>query len=194
MTETYRPGVFCWRILAAPISLWIAAAFSYSGSSRSKSIALSAYLLTTCWYAAAVEAGSPQVWPSLVPPYPPAETVTSPPFARMPSITDLACVSEETGCVPSQVGLHPPPFGARMKASWNDFCPVALMTGPRSGGLLSNGMTYGAAPYQLPLSAAGASGSLADVAVTVGVVPNASAAAPAAAAPAGTVTGSPRRR
>src|SRR5439155_284301 len=47
--DTYRPGLFCWRILAAPISLWIAAVFSYSGSSRSKSIAFSPYLVTTCW-------------------------------------------------------------------------------------------------------------------------------------------------
>ena len=68
VTDTYRPGLFCCRICAAPSSLWTAAAFSYSGSSRSKSIALSAYLVTTCWYAAAVAAGVPQVWPSFVPP------------------------------------------------------------------------------------------------------------------------------
>ena len=49
VTETYRPGLFCCRIWAAPISLATAAAFSYSGSSRSKSIALSSYLVTTCW-------------------------------------------------------------------------------------------------------------------------------------------------
>lgn len=68
VTETYRPALFCWRILAAPISLWMAAVFSYSGSSRSKSIACRPYLVITCWYAAAVEAGSEQTWPSFVPP------------------------------------------------------------------------------------------------------------------------------
>ncbi len=41
VTETYRPGLSCCRICAAPISLATAVAFSYSGSSRSKSMACS---------------------------------------------------------------------------------------------------------------------------------------------------------
>lgn len=68
VTDTYSPALFCCRILAAPISFLMAAVFSYSGSSRSKSIACRPYLVMTCWYAAAVEAASEQVWPSLVPP------------------------------------------------------------------------------------------------------------------------------
>jgi hypothetical protein len=129
--------------------LCTAAVFSYSGSSRSKSIALSPYFVTTCWYAAAVASGEPQVWPSFVPPYPPIETLTSPPLARIRLIIAAASVSPETARVPSQVGLHPPPFGARMNASWNAFCPVAFMTSTGSGGLLSNGIRYGADAYQL---------------------------------------------
>jgi hypothetical protein len=68
VTETNRPGLSACSFLAAPSSFAIAAVFSYSGSSRSKSIALSEYLVMTCWYAAAVAATVPQVWPSLVPP------------------------------------------------------------------------------------------------------------------------------
>src|SRR5690349_20398729 len=104
----------------------------------------------------------------------------------MPPTTDAACVSEETSWVPSQVGRQPPPFGARMKASWKVFCPVALITGPRSGGSLSNGITYGAAPYQLPPSAAG---------VVVAALTSATAAAvPSAAATAAIAATSPRLR
>ncbi len=66
--EMYSPGLLRCRMRAAPISLWIAAVFSYSGSSRSKSIAFNWYLSTTFWYPAAVASGVPQVWPSLVPP------------------------------------------------------------------------------------------------------------------------------
>ena len=40
----------------------------------------------------------------------------------------------------AQVAEQPPPLGARMKASWNAFCPVAFMTATGSGGLLSNGI------------------------------------------------------
>ncbi len=134
------PGFFCWRILAAPISLWMAAAFSYSGSSRSKSSALRPYLSTTCWYAAAVASGVPQLWPSLVPPYPPMEAETSPPLARIADIAPATAVSEPTGLVPPQVGVQPPPFGARTKASWNALRPVASITAPASGGSLSSGM------------------------------------------------------
>ena len=82
-------------------------------------MALRLYLLITCWYAAAVAAALPQTSPSLVPPYPPTETETSPPLARMLLIRLATAVSDETGAVPPQVGVHPPP--ARMKASWNDF-------------------------------------------------------------------------
>src|SRR4051812_24482223 len=60
-----------------------------------------------------------------------------------------ASVSDETARVPSQVGEQPPPFGARMKASWNAFWPVAFMTSTGLGGLLSNGIRYGALAYQL---------------------------------------------
>ncbi|WP_244170507.1 hypothetical protein [Amycolatopsis tolypomycina] len=65
VTDTNRPGLFACNVFAAPSSLAIAAVFSYSGSSRSKSIALSEYWVMTCWYAAATV---PQVCPSLVPP------------------------------------------------------------------------------------------------------------------------------
>src|SRR5438105_5363587 len=82
------------------------------------------------------------------------ETLTSPPAPRMLLIIAVAVVSDETLVVPSHVGVHPPPFGARMNASWNAFCPVAFMTATGSGGLLSNGMRYGADAYQLLLSAA----------------------------------------
>src|SRR6266487_2707841 len=68
-------------------------------------------------FAAAVASGEPQVWPSFVPPYPPIDTLTSPPLPRIRPITLAASVSDETGRVPSQVGLHPPPLGARMNAS-----------------------------------------------------------------------------
>src|SRR5439155_3210798 len=60
-----------------------------------------------------------------------------------------AWVSPLTARVPSHVAEQPPPLGARMKASWKVFCPVACMTARTSGGLLSKGITYGAAPYQL---------------------------------------------
>jgi hypothetical protein len=73
-------------------------------------------------------------------------------------MTAPTAVSEETGAVPSQVGVQPPPLGARMKASSKAFCPVASMTAPRSGGVLSSGMTYGADPYQLPVRVAAAAG------------------------------------
>src|SRR3954471_3747403 len=82
------------------------------------------------------------------------ETETSPPLALIAEITLATAVSEETARVPSQVGLQPPPLGARMKASWNAFCPVAFMTVIGSGGSLSNGIRYGADAYQLLLSAA----------------------------------------
>ena len=49
-------------------------------------------------------------------------------------------MSDETAAVPSHVGEQPPPLGARMKASWNAFWPVAFMTATGSGGLLSNGI------------------------------------------------------
>ena len=42
--------------------------------------------------------------------------------------------------MPPQVGEQPPPLGARMNASWNAFWPVASITAPASGGLLSNGI------------------------------------------------------
>ena len=51
-----------------------------------------------------------------------------------------AVVSDETAWVPSQVGEQPPPLGARMKASWNAFWPVAFITSTGLGGLLSNGI------------------------------------------------------
>src|SRR5579859_3199066 len=156
VTDTNSPGLLRCRICAAPTSLAIAVLFSYSGSSRSKSMALSPYLLITCWYAAAVDCGSPQVWPSLVPPYPPAETDTSPPAPRTVLMSEATAPSEPNGVVPSHVGLHPPPLGARMNASSNAFCPVAAITWLRSGGLLSRGMTYGAEPYQLVPNAANA--------------------------------------
>src|SRR5438270_4322119 len=82
------------------------------------------------------------------------ETLTSPPAPRMLPIIAAAVVSEETLVVPSQVGVHPPALGARMNASWNAFCPVAFMTATGSGGLLSNGIRYGAEGYQLLLRAA----------------------------------------
>jgi hypothetical protein len=55
-------------------------------------------------------------------------------------MTAATAVSEETAPLPSQVGVQPPPPGARMKASWKAFWPVAAMTVPMSGGLLSSGM------------------------------------------------------
>ncbi len=55
-------------------------------------------------------------------------------------MTDATAVSDDTGDVPSQVGLHPPPLGARMKASWNALRPVASMMALASGGLLSCGI------------------------------------------------------
>jgi hypothetical protein len=58
-----------------------------------------------------------------------------------------ATVASLSDAFPSQVGVQPEP--ARMNASMNDFWPVAAITGPRSGGALSSGITYGAAPYQL---------------------------------------------
>ena len=147
--DTYRPGLLRCRICAAPSSLLMAAVFSYSGSSRSKSTALSEYLLMTCWYAAAVAEAVPHVWPSFVPPNPPIEMDTSPPAPRILLMMLATVVSEDTGAVPSHVGLQPPPLGARMNASSKDFCPVAAMTVGRSGGLFSSGITYAAAPYQL---------------------------------------------
>src|SRR5262245_45188787 len=75
--------------------------------------------------------------------------VTSPPCARTALMTLATAVSEETAAVPSQVGVQPPPLGARMKANSKAFWPVAAMTVVRLGGLLSSGMTYGAEPYQL---------------------------------------------
>src|SRR6266540_3323288 len=148
VTDRYSPGLSRCRICAAPSSFATAVAFSYSGSSRSKSSAFSEYRSTTCWYAAAVAAGVPQVCPSLVPPYPPMDTDTSPPLARIRPITAATAVSAETAAVPSQVGEQPPPLGARMKASWNAFCPLAFMTVTGSGGSLSSGIRYGAAAYQ----------------------------------------------
>jgi hypothetical protein len=55
-------------------------------------------------------------------------------------IIEEAVVSDDTAWVPSQVGVQPPPFGARMKASWNAFWPVAFITSTGLGGLLSNGI------------------------------------------------------
>src|SRR3954451_20761454 len=83
------------------------------------------------------------------------ETLTSPPLARIRLIIAAGSVSDETARVPSQVGVQPPPLGARMNASWNAFCPVAFMTSTGSGGLLSNGIRYGAEAYQLLVSMAG---------------------------------------
>ncbi|MBW8706536.1 hypothetical protein MBT84_43630 [Streptomyces sp. MBT84] len=94
----------------------------------------------TCWYAAAVAAASEHAWPSFVPPYPPMETETSPPLARMLLMTDWTAVSEETAAVPPQVGEQPPPSGARMKASWKALSPVASMMAPAFGGSLSSGI------------------------------------------------------
>ena len=68
------------------------------------------------------------------------ETLTSPPAARMRLMRSAACVSLLTARVPSQVGVQPPPLGARMNASWKAFCPVAFITVTGSGGLLSNGI------------------------------------------------------
>ncbi|WP_230862378.1 hypothetical protein [Amycolatopsis camponoti] len=48
VTDTNRPGLLACNVFAAPSSFAMAAVFSYSGSSRSKSIALSEYLLMTC--------------------------------------------------------------------------------------------------------------------------------------------------
>src|SRR5438105_4594075 len=126
----------------------MAASFSYSGSSRSRSIAFRRYLSITFWYAPAVAFGSPQVWPSLVPAYPPVETETSPPAARIDLMTAATFVSDETGPVPSQVGVQPPLVGARMNANWNAFWPVADITAFTSGGSLSSGIRYGADAYQ----------------------------------------------
>src|SRR5262245_51110717 len=80
------------------------------------------------------------------------ETLTSPPWARIRPIRSAASVSDDTGRVPSQVGLQPPP--ERMNANWNAFWPVASMTVIGSGGALSNGIRYGAEAYQLSVSAA----------------------------------------
>src|SRR4029453_9563812 len=77
------------------------------------------------------------------------ETLTSPPLARIRLIRLAASASDETDRVPSQVGAHPPPLGARMKASWNAFWPAAFMTLSGWGGLLSKGIRYGAEAYQL---------------------------------------------
>lgn len=49
VTDTNSPELLRCRIWAAPSSLLIAASFSYSGSSRSKSIACRPYLSMTCW-------------------------------------------------------------------------------------------------------------------------------------------------
>src|SRR5690349_5217867 len=76
------------------------------------------------------------------------ETETSPPLARMVLMTDCTAVSEETAAVPPQVGEQPPPLGARTKASWKALRPVSSMMAAGSGGSLSSGMRYGAAPYQ----------------------------------------------
>ncbi len=62
------------------------------------------------------------------------ETETSPPAARMAEIIGPTVVSVDTGLVPSQVGVQPPLFGARMKASWNALMPVAAITAVGSGG------------------------------------------------------------
>ncbi|WP_168587995.1 hypothetical protein [Saccharopolyspora sp. ASAGF58] len=43
-----------------------------------------------------------------------------------------------------------------MNVSWKVFCPVAAITFGRSGGLPYSGVTYGAAPYQLPDNVGGA--------------------------------------
>ena len=116
--DTTSLGLLRCRICAAPSSLCTAVAFSYSGSSRSKSTALSRYLVTTPWYAEAVASGLAQVWPSFVPPNPPMDTLTSPPLDRMRSMTFAASVSSTTDRLPSQVAVQPPAVGARMKASW----------------------------------------------------------------------------
>src|SRR5579859_3660607 len=77
------------------------------------------------------------------------ETETSPPAARIAEIVEATLVSLETGAVPPQVGVQPPPLGARMKASWKALRPVAAITSVGFGGLLSSGIRYGAAAYQL---------------------------------------------
>src|SRR5882757_465151 len=100
------------------------------------------------------------------------ETETSPPLARIAAITFATAVSEDTAAVPSHVGVQPPPLGARMNASWNAFSPVASMIAPASGGVLSSGMRYGAAAYQLL-----------DRALAEAVAPSAWPAPSAAAAP-----------
>ena len=68
------------------------------------------------------------------------ETETSPPAARILLIVAATAVSEETGVVPPQVGVQPPPLGARMKASWKALRPVAFITSTGFGGLLSSGI------------------------------------------------------
>src|SRR3954467_12399996 len=83
-------------------------------------------------------------------------TLTSPPLARIRLIRVAASESDETARVPSQGGEQPPPSGARMNASWNAFWPVAFITSTGSGGLLSNGIRYGAEAYQLLGRGAGA--------------------------------------
>src|SRR5262245_41674377 len=66
-----------------------------------------------------------------------------------------ATVGSLRPAVPSHAAEQPP--AARMKASSKVFWPVARITAPRSGGLLSSGITYAAAPYQPRLTAADAS-------------------------------------
>src|SRR6266702_396019 len=97
--EMYRPALLRCRICAAPISLLMAVVFSYSGSSRSRSMALSEYLLITACSAAAVAAAEPHVWPSLVPPKPPKETETSPPAERTLLMTPATVLSDDTAAV-----------------------------------------------------------------------------------------------
>ncbi|GAA1969735.1 hypothetical protein GCM10009838_30550 [Catenulispora subtropica] len=94
-------------------------------------------------------------------------------------------LSELIGLVPPHVGEQPPPSGARMKASWKAFWPVASMTAETSGGELSSGIRYGAEAYQVLGSAAVALGAALLEVASAMVVPAASASA---------VTGSANRR
>src|SRR3954451_3334454 len=112
------------------------------------------------------------------------ETETSPPLALIAEITPATAVSDDTALVPPQVGLQPPPVGARMKASWNALRPVASMMAVGRGGLLSSGLRYGAAGYHWLLSAlAETVAPLAWPAPSAAAVPSPAKARAAAATP-----------
>src|SRR5580704_10390361 len=79
----------------------------------------------TCWYTPASASGVLQVRPSLVPPLPPSDTVTSPPAARIPRIA-ASSEAPVSGSPLSHTGWHAP--SETMKASVKRRMSVVFIT------------------------------------------------------------------